>query len=145
MVPHVLGLLPSRDGAYVLPHWLRLEVTPVGGAAASTTAYGEREATVLLKCGQGRLCTPLWLSQDACTSSSAESGVMGVTCWCSRRYLSQTHSQQHWATPTSSPGSLWGTAALDKVQLQRHERPYVRTACLSPSQVLAHKVVRKSS
>ena len=42
----------------------------------------------------------------------------------SRRYLGQAHSQQHRATPTSSPGSLRGTAALDKVQLQWHEGPH---------------------
>ena len=50
-------------------------LTLVGGASASTTAYGEREAAVLLKCG---LCTPMWFSQDACTLSSTESGVMGT-------------------------------------------------------------------
>lgn len=75
----------------------------------------------------------------------AESDIMGVTCWHSRRYLGQAHSQQHQGTPSSSPGSLWVTAALDKVQLQWHEGPHVGTACLSPSQVLACKVTRKSS
>lgn len=92
-------------------------LTLVGGASASTTAYGEREAAVLLKCG---LCTPMWFSQDACTLSSTESGVMGTPGGTLAKLIANS------TEPPQPPAqaAFGGTAALDKVQLRWHEGPH---------------------
>ena len=99
MTPHVLGFLPSWGGAYVPPRWLWLEVRQL---------QPQLMVNVKLQCSWSVVCAPRCGSLKMLVHRAPQSltswGSPAGTPW----YLGQAHSQQHRATPTSSPGSLQG-------------------------------------
>lgn len=145
MAPHPLTLLPVWGGVYALSGCM---------CDGFNHSYDGHEATGLPKCTEKAVHPPMRFPQDAgsagagcmVTSSSAESAIMGghLLVLPAAVPARLAANGQHQATPTSSTGGLWRTAALVNIWLQLHEGPQVRTALLSPSQISGPQVPRKS-